>query len=148
MDFDSWSLTLETGERSEPKFFYSNMATPYVPQKEPPLYTVLMELTGWTLDRTADIPKNARFTFGQRMDNLSLDALSATVRALRSPAGSARQTALRELDLLLEQLRVLWRLVAQRRWISQQQLLHVQGRLEEAGRMVGGWMKKGAGTAP
>ena len=32
--------------------------------KDPPIYTLLMDLTGWTLDRTADIPKNARFTFG------------------------------------------------------------------------------------
>lgn len=114
-----------------------------LPKNEPPLYTLLMELAGWTLDRTADIPKNARFTFGQRVDNLTLDALQDAVRALRSPAGRLRQEALARLDLCLEQLRVLWRLVHQRRWISQNQLLHVQSRLEEAGRMVGGWMRKG-----
>jgi len=114
-------------------------------KSQPPLYVLLMEMTGWTLDRTADIPKNARFTFGQRVDNLTLDSLQQAVRALRSPAGKGRQDALHELDLCLEQLRVLWRLVAQRGWISQQQLLHVQGWLEEAGRMVGGWMKKGGG---
>jgi hypothetical protein len=34
---------------------------------EPPLYTLLMDLTGWTLDRTADIPKNARFTLKRKM---------------------------------------------------------------------------------
>ena len=115
-----------------------------LPAKEPPLYTLLMELTGWTLDRTADIPKNARFTFGQRADNLTLDALEYAVVALRSPAGKLRQEALQRLDLCLEKLRMLWRLVHQRTWISQNQLLHVQSRLEEAGRMVGGWMRKGA----
>jgi len=30
---------------------------------------------GWTLDKTADFPKRQRFTFGQRVDNLSLDSL-------------------------------------------------------------------------
>lgn len=119
-----------------------------LPNKEPPIYTLLMELTGWTLDRTADIPKNARFTFGQRVDNLTLDALEYAVAALRSPAGKLRQEALQRLDLCLEQLRVLWRLVHQRTWISQGQLLHVQSRLEEAGRMVGGWMRKGAAATP
>lgn len=50
-----------------------------LPKNEPPIYSLLMELTGWTLDRTADIPKNARFTFGQRVDNLTLDALAQAV---------------------------------------------------------------------
>lgn len=115
-----------------------------LPKNEPPLYTLLMELTGWTQDHTADIPKNARFTFGQRMDNLTLDALQEAVVALRSPAGKLRHEALQRLDLCLEKLRGLWRLVHQRTWISQGQLLHVQNRLEEAVRMVGGWKRKGA----
>lgn len=119
-----------------------------LPAKEPPIYTLLMGLAGWTLDRTADIPKAARFTFGQRVDNLTLDALQEAVRALRSPAGKLRQEALQSLDLCLEQLRVLWRLVHQRTWISQGHLLHVQSRLEEAGRMVGGWMRKEAAATP
>ena len=38
----------------------------------PPIYTVLVEVVGWTLDRTAEIPKSQRFTFGQRLDNLAL----------------------------------------------------------------------------
>ena len=40
----------------------------------PPLDTVLVEIVGWTLDRTAGFPKSQRFTFGQRLDNLTLDA--------------------------------------------------------------------------
>ena len=43
-----------------------------------------------------------------------------------------------------EQLRVLWRLAHQRTWISQGQLPHVQSWLEDAGRMIGEWMRKGA----
>jgi len=38
---------------------------------------------------------------------------------------------LRELNLLLEQLRVPWRLVEQRRWISQQQPLFANARLKK-----------------
>jgi hypothetical protein len=107
----------------------------------PPIYTVLVELAGWTFDRTASIPKSQRFTFGQRLDNLTLDALMLVVKAIYSPAKEkARQ--LSDLNLLLEQLRVLWRLVQERRWISQQQLLFVNGKIDEVGRMAGGWLKQ------
>jgi len=45
------------------------------PDIEPPLYTAVTDLTAWTLLRTADLPKSHRFTIGQRLDNLTLDAL-------------------------------------------------------------------------
>ncbi|MEI7731956.1 MAG: four helix bundle protein [Verrucomicrobiota bacterium] len=99
---------------------------------------MLVELTGWTMDRTADLPKSQRFTFGQRLDNVTLDSLMLATRALYAPRGQ-KLPLLDELNLLLEQLRVLWRLVEQRRWISRQQLLFVISRIDEIGRMTGGW---------
>lgn len=111
---------------------------------KPPIYTALTELTGWTLIRTGDIPKNHRFTFGQRLDNATLDALMLAVRAIYA-VRVEKSPLLRELNLLLEQLRVLWRLVHDQRWISQQQLLFVNGRIDEIGRMTGGWLKQLAG---
>lgn len=111
---------------------------------KPPIYTALVELTGWTLNRTADFPKSHRFTFGQRLDNVTLDAVLLAVRTLYSPK-PGKAVLLDELNLLLEQLRVLWRLVHDQRWISQQQLLFVNGRIDEIGRMAGGWRKQLAG---
>jgi len=55
--------------------------------------------------------------------------------------GNQRHGYLRELNLKLEELRVPWRLIQQRGWISQRQLLYVGGVLDEFGRMTGGWMK-------
>jgi len=111
------------------------------PDDKPPIHTATVEWLGWTLDRTASLPKSARFTFGQRLDNLTLDALLLVTRAVFSPRPQ-KAALLRELNLLLEQLRVLWRLVEQRRWISRQQLLFANGRLDEIGRMTGGWLKQ------
>ncbi|MEY2881175.1 MAG: hypothetical protein RLZZ15_3555 [Verrucomicrobiota bacterium] len=105
----------------------------------PPLYTALVELTGWSLDRTAGLPKSCRFTFGQRLDGLALDALQLCIRALYSER-PRKAEILRELNLVLEQMRALWRLVHERRWIAQGQLLHVMARLDECGRMTGGWL--------
>jgi hypothetical protein len=108
---------------------------------KPPIYTVLTEIVGWTLDRTASLPKSSRFTFGQRLDNRTLDALELAVRAIFSPP-ARKGPLLEELNILLEQLRVLWRLCQDRGWISRQQLVFVVGKIDEAGRMTGGWLKQ------
>lgn len=104
------------------------------------MLTHLGDLVGWTLDRTADLPKSQRFTFGQRLDGLMLEALERCIEAAYS-AKPEKLRALTSLNLLLEKLRVLWRLVHERGWISQQQLFYVIGQIDEAGRMAGGWMK-------
>ena len=110
----------------------------------PPLYTLLVEVVGWTLDRTADIPKCQRFTFGQRLDNLALDALQSVVQAIFTGDAGRKQEQLDDMILGLEQSQVLWRLAQDRRWISQQQLLHIAGKLDEAGRMANGWRQQQA----
>ena len=55
---------------------------------------------------------------------------------------SKKAAFLEELNLLLEQLRVLWRLVHGQAWMSQQQLVFIIGRIDEAGRMTGGWLRQ------
>jgi len=131
------------------------------PETKPPIYTALAELTAWTLNRTADIPRSHRFTVGQRIDGLTLDVLLLATRALWSPP-ERKRPLLEDLNLQFELLRVLWRLVHDQRWISQQQLVFVIGRIDEAGRMTGGWLrqleskggkcgaapKSGSGTVP
>ena len=112
-----------------------------MPQEPPPVYTLITEILGWTLDRTAGFPKSALFTFGQRLDNLTLDALQSVVRALYGPR-RLKRAELDEINLTLEQLRALWRITEARGWISARQLLFIIGRIDEAGRMVGGWLRQ------
>jgi hypothetical protein len=108
----------------------------------PPLLTLLQEILGWTLDRTADIPKSQRFTFGQRLDGLTLDALLLAQRAAVTGDRAEKARCLGELSVALEQLNLLWELIQTRRWISQQQLVFIAGKVAEAGRMTGGWLKQ------
>ena len=111
------------------------------PAHRPPVYALLVDLVGWTLDRTASLPKSHRFTFGERVDRLTLDGLESVIEAIYvSPPQKA--ALLRRTNLDLEKLRVFWRLICDRRWISQQQLLYVSQRLDEIGRMIGGWTKQ------
>jgi hypothetical protein len=69
-------------------------SSPAQPPARPPLYTLLCEVAGWTLDRTADIPKNARFTFGQRLDNLALDALQLLMSGGSDLPGRCQESSL------------------------------------------------------
>jgi hypothetical protein len=112
--------------------------------ERPPIYTVWEEVCGWTFDRTASIPKSQRFTFGQKIDEKTLDLLLLVVRAIHK---GDKEAELREVNLILEELRVLWRLVQKRGWITLKQLDFIQGKLDESGRMVGGWLKQQRGNA-
>lgn len=108
-------------------------------QTPPPILTVTEELLGWTLDRTASFPKSQRFTFGQRMDALMLESLESCITARYD--ARVRAVQLRSLNMTLEKLRLFWRIVHARGWISVQQLLFAARKLDEIGRMAGAWLK-------
>ena len=112
----------------------------------PPIITVTEELLGWTLDRTASLPRSPRHSYGQRLDQLTLEVLEHAIAARFEPA--ARRPALAALNLALEKLRVLWRLAQARGWLSTRQLLYVAGRLDEIGRMAGGWLRATGRDSP
>jgi len=131
-------MNTSPGERSEPRKNLPNRGT----SSRPPLHTLLEETVGWTLDRSASLPKSQRFTFGQRLDNLALDALLCVTRAVFAPSPQIKIECLSDTLLALEQSQVLWRLVHARGWISQQQLIFISGRLDEAGRMANGWRRQ------
>jgi len=63
------------------------------------------------------------------------------LRPVQRVASVLPAAPLRRLNLNLEKLRVFWRLICDRGWISAQQLLFVTQRLDEVGRMTGGWLK-------
>jgi hypothetical protein len=111
------------------------------PMNRPPVYTAIVDLVDWSLERTAGLPRSHRFTFGERVDRLTLDCLELVIAAVYA-TGTGKGPPLRRLNLTLEKLRVFWRLICDRRWISQRQLLFVSTKLDEIGRMTGGWLKQ------
>ena len=105
----------------------------------PPLFVLWEELLDDLLDRTLKFPKAVRFTFAGRIDGLALDIFERIVEARYAPAGVKRE-ALRHADLSLAKLRVLLRLAHKRRYLDHRGYQHVAERLDEAGRMIGGWL--------
>ncbi|MBM4346386.1 MAG: four helix bundle protein [Deltaproteobacteria bacterium] len=90
------------------------------------------------LDRTARLPKAARFTFATRIDNIALDVMEKLTLA-RFAAKPTRAALLAEVDTALARLRVLFRLCHGRRLVDGGAYEVVARNLDEAGRMVGGW---------
>ncbi len=105
----------------------------------PPLLALWEVVLGELLDRTVKFPKTVRFTLAQRIDGLALDVLEALVEA-RFLRGPRRVAALERVDLALVKLRLLLRLAYERRHLDGRGFEHLAGRLDEAGRMVGGWL--------
>ncbi len=64
------------------------------------------------------------------------------------PGYAERKPRLLWRGFLLEKLRVLWRIVHGRKFISQQQLFFAIGKIDEIGRMTGGWIKSLEGRKP
>lgn len=114
-----------------------------MPHDELPIFVLWESVLGEILDRTVRFPKAVRFTFGQRIDHLALDVLQALVRARYArPKGEP----LREASLSLEQLRVLCRVAHDRAYLDHGAFEHLARRLDEAGRMLGGWLRWDGGV--
>ena len=112
---------------------------------EPVLFVLWVEVLKEILERTGKFPKRVRFTFSTRIDNLGLDILEGIVEAryARRKAGG-----LESVNLSLEKLRVLLRICHDLGHLSHKGYDHLSRRIDEAGRMVGGWLKHaGSGAA-
>ena len=91
------------------------------------------------LGRTRKFPKSVRFTFSNRIDNLALDVYEALIEAKYS---RDKVDILRRANLDIEKLRLLLRLCHDERFLDRRGFEYVAGALDEAGRMVGGWIKE------
>ena len=107
-------------------------------QPEPALFTHWERTVGEILDRTMKFPRSVRFTFTSRIDNAALDILERIVDA-RYARASETEPHLRDADARLTRLRVLLRLSTDRGYLSRRAYGHLMHRIDEAGRMLGGW---------
>lgn len=103
-----------------------------------PLFIKWMEILDWVLDRSEKFPKSVRFSLAGRVMNSTFDILDLIVEAIYT---KNRKPVLVKINLILEKLRVLFRISFSRRYINSNQFRFINEQLEEVGKMVGGWMK-------
>lgn len=100
------------------------------------------DLTLWLFQKAEHLPRSHRILLGDRMIQSGMDLLLLLVRAAYLPARSPRKAELLDRATLeTNTLRYLVRLAKDLRAISTESYLYAAERLEEVGRMTGGWRK-------
>ncbi len=86
------------------------------------------------------VPKIDRYAIWQRVENTNLEVLEGILRAIGLPK-SEKAGVLEESSNKLNMLRVFIRLAKDVRAIDNKKYIILQEKLDEIGRMLGGWIK-------
>ncbi|MBW1803112.1 MAG: diversity-generating retroelement protein Avd [Deltaproteobacteria bacterium] len=106
---------------------------------EPPLFVLWYDFAKWLLNKTEKFPKKVRFTFSNRIDNTALDVIEGIIEARYS---RKKKDTLRRIDLNMEKLQVLLRMCRDLEFLDNKGYEFASRKINEAGKMVGGWRKQ------
>ena len=107
---------------------------------EPPiLLAKWYDYAKWIIERVDSFPKNQRFIFGQRLAGHALDIMELLVEAAYARDKAA---LLHTANRKIEMLRWLIRMAKDRTLFTARQYEFSCERIEECGRMTGGWIKQ------
>jgi len=110
-----------------------------------PIFTAWYDLNTWLLDRIESFPKHTRFTYGQRITNLALEIEERIVEALYS---ASKLGPLEYLNQRLNVLRISVRRCRDRQFLTIKQYRHASSKIDEVGRMLGGWIRQQRSIQP
>lgn len=109
-----------------------------------PVFTKWMDFMKWQLNALDNFPKKARFNFSDRIINIMLQNVDFLVEARYNRNKSAQ---LKSINLNLEKMRILLRICFEQRYISIKSYEYAITRINEIGKMIGGWMKQQQGLS-
>jgi four helix bundle protein len=120
------------------KFFVANTSAelPVVVQKA-------YEFSIWLIQKVENFPRSYRFSVGDRLVQSVLDVLLRLVDAAYS---RDKPRILTEVNGMLNRMRFLLRLAKDLKLLNVDSYGHAAERVEEIGRMVGGWRKASVGV--
>ncbi len=104
-----------------------------------PIFAKTYDLLSWLVPMTQRLPKAQRFVLAQKIQDAGFALQECLVRAAKTDGTLA---ALREADVALDLLRLRGRLAADLAFMSVRQYEHFCGRVDEVGRLLGGWMRR------
>lgn len=85
-------------------------------------------------------PKSEKYSLGVRIENVILDTLELALSAAYAPSVE-RPALLKTLDAKVQLLKTLTRLAHEVRAMDDKKYLALQEKLQEMGKMVGGWLR-------
>jgi len=105
-----------------------------------PLFQAVYKLyLAWHL-RCETIPKKDRFTIGQKTENLLLEVIVLTVTAYHTKDFIRKKEILDKANISLECSKITIRLAKDVKAIEQRWYVEYESRLQEIGKMLGGWI--------
>lgn len=107
-----------------------------------PLFQATYKLYLAWYRRCQTIPKKDRFAIGQKTENLLLEIMTHVVAAYHTKDAIRKREILTQINLKLESVKILLRLAKDVRAIEQQPYIEYEERLQEIGKMLGGWMRQ------
>jgi hypothetical protein len=97
------------------------------------------DLLVWTLNHTGKFPRSHRHTLGAHLEEKLYDLLDRLVEAKYT---SDKSEILRKAALRVEQLRLLYRVAKDLKFLASNSHGHASRGLHEIGRQLGAWRKK------
>ena len=105
-----------------------------------PIFVKSYDFLLWLLPLTLKFPKSQRFLLAERLGKLALEFYELILEAVLDTPEAAGK--LDQADLLLHKIRLYVRLSMDLKCISTGQYEHAVLRIDELGRLTGGWKKK------
>lgn len=105
-----------------------------------PIFVKSYDFLLWLVPLTLKFPKSQRFLLAERLGKLALDFYEAILEAVLET--SETEAKLEQADRLLNKIRLYIRLSRDLQCISIGQYEHAALRIDELGRLIGGWKKK------
>ncbi len=103
-----------------------------------PLYNKWLYIVEYLIDICGKYPKNVRFSLCDRITIFSLDVLEAIIEAIYT---KQKSDILQNANLYMEKLRALMQISVNKKYISINQYEYISREINEAGKMIGGWIK-------
>lgn len=108
--------------------------------EQTPLFQAVYKLYLLWYVRCGQIPKKDRFTIGQKTENLLLEILILIVTAYHTNNPEFKRQSLCKASTLFECVKVTIRLAKDVKALEQRWYIDYQARIQEMGKMLGGWI--------
>jgi len=118
----------------------NNQTTPFA--HNTPLFQAVYKLYLAWYRRCQTIPKKDRFTIGQKAENTLLEIMTLVVSAYHTKDSVRKREILSQINIKVEGIKILFRLAKDVKAIEQRPYIDYESRLQEIGKMLGGWMRQ------
>ena len=102
------------------------------------IFQKVYDLILWLYPAVNKFPKSQRFVLGQQIENTVLEILKGIIQANQE---RNKLPYLKQISVNLDKLRILIRLSKDLRFISIKQYGFATNKVNEIGKMLGGWLK-------